>query len=55
MRIITVSVEVSACAYSEEIELELPDDATDGDADEAAKEFFFNVCEYGWSWKEQKK
>lgn len=33
-------------------EIELDDDATEEDQEQAAKDAFFNVCNYGWSVKD---
>lgn len=33
-------------------EVELPDDATDKEADGEAADAFFNHCNYGWRWKD---
>lgn len=50
-KIIEVCVECSAVGYSEVVDIELPDDATEEDAQDAADVEFFNTCSYGWSWK----
>lgn len=37
---------------SEIEEIELPDNSTEEEIEEAAREAFFNNCNYGWSVKE---
>lgn len=48
-RKVTWSVEVSACSWSENGELEFDDDATDEEIDNEVREAVFNIVGWGWS------
>lgn len=46
---ILVNIETSWVGASEEVEVELDDDATEEEIEAAAHEEFLNYCNYGWS------
>lgn len=46
---IRVNIETAWVGASEEIIIELDDDASEQDIDDAAKEEFMNYCNYGFS------
>ncbi len=48
MKYIKVNIETGYCTGAEPTVLELDDDATEEDMEEAAREEFFNQCSYGW-------
>lgn len=52
MKTIIVEIETGFAGQDVSEEIELPDDATEADAEEVAKDCFFNQCNYGWRWKD---
>ena len=45
-----IEVTIEWNRWTEIVTVELPDDATDEDAAQGARDAFFNVCNYGWEW-----
>lgn len=46
---VLVTIETAWVGASEEVEIELDDDASEEEIAEAAHEEFLNYCSYGWS------
>lgn len=49
MRKIEVTIETAWTGANETVEIEMPDDATQEEIEEAARDEFFNMCNYGWA------
>lgn len=50
---VRVTIETAWVGASEEIIIEVEDNASPNDIDEAAHEEFLNYCSYGWSFVEE--